>query len=437
MAKRPLILLLLAGVAGAGVLAYQLGRDAAPPPTPVQTATVPVPPPPPPPTEAAVPGGEAGLIQVATPEKRTLTEEEAARLVQFADRTGTEALLVWHLGALQLEHYGRGKRASDLLEGRGLQAGLLTLLAGRALADGTLGSIDRPLGEILTEWAGDRRGAITVRHLLTGTSGLNPPAGDPRADAAAWALGATQAVEPGSRFAPSDLEAQLLSIVLGRASGKGYPAYLSQALWAPIGARPGSLGLDATGRTALGWCCFQAIARDWLRVGLLLKDGGAAEGRPVVPTPWVDDIQKPTLFTRNQGLRVLIAWPFEKGGQVKASEPFVDPDTVFLAGEGGQRIYVSEAADLVILRLGEPVADWDDAKLPNMVARAIARPKDRPLVKPVGQGVELPPITKPPKIPTVEVVPLAPQAAPAATQAPAPSPTAAAPVPPAGGGVQR
>ncbi|HYE48778.1 MAG TPA: serine hydrolase [Azospirillaceae bacterium] len=410
MSKRPLILAALLAGAAAAALFVSLGTGGPEPqPVPVAQPAAPEPPPPPPPVAVEVAGGEAGLIAVAPEEKRTLPEEAVRRLVAHAEETGTEALLVWHLGALQLEHYGQGRRASDLLDGRGLQAGILSLLAGKALGDGLIGALDEPLHVRFPEWAGDGRGRVTVRQLLVGTSGLEA-SGDPRADAAAWALSAKLAVEPGSRFAPSDLEAQLLSMLLARASGKSYPAYLSESLWAPLGARPAELALDGTGKTALGWCCFKAIARDWLRLGLLLKDGGAAAGRPVVPTPWVDNIQKPTLFARNQGLRVLIAWPYEKDGQVRASEPFVDPDTVFIAGAGGQRIYVSEAADLVILRLGREVAGWDDSRLPNMVARAIQRPKERPRIKPVGQGVELPPITKPPKMPVVETVPLDPPA---------------------------
>ena len=48
-----------------------------------------------------------------------------------------------------------------------------------------------------------------------------------------------------------------------------------------------------------------------------------------------------------------------------------------LLGRGGQRVYVSRALDLVIVRLGphngmEPLkAGWDNARLPNIIVRGL------------------------------------------------------------------
>jgi hypothetical protein len=73
--------------------------------------------------------------------------------------------------------------------------------------------------------------------------------------------------------------------------------------------------------------------------------------------------------------------------QLQRAKPFAAPDFFFLLGRGGQRVYVSRALDVVIVRLG-PVnglevlrGDWDNARLPNIVAWALqhgAAKKARP-----------------------------------------------------------
>lgn len=403
--------LLAATILAAGALAvWWLIPGGEGPATPVAEApVVPAPPPPPPPIGMVEVGGGAGtVLPVAAPDSRTLSDDGVKAVTAFAESTGTQALLVWHLGALQVEYYGPGTRPFDRLDGQGLGQGLMVLLAGHALQDGTLTDIERPLSTWLPEWAADPRGRITVRQLLEGTSGLDMPPGPPGTDAAAWTLSAPLAAEPGTRFQPSAIETQLLGLALTRAAGKPLARYMAEAFWQPLGARAAEIQADAQGVPQLT-CCVRATARDWLRLGLLVLDGGTVDNAALVPTRWLDEMLRPTLFSRNEGWRMRFAWPFDRNGPVKAKEPFTEGDMAFLAGEGGQRLYVSKGRELVILRLGAPVADWDESRLPNLVAKSLAPPPPakRALISRQA-GAELPPITKPPPVPTVETVPLAP-----------------------------
>ncbi|MBB6254689.1 serine hydrolase domain-containing protein [Nitrospirillum iridis] len=402
----------LAVAVGGGVLLAHWGKrpplPVAPPP-PMAAASAP----PQGPVTVEVAGGDGPILTVASPDDRQISDQGLKALQAFESTTGTTALLVWYRGALQVEDYAAGARPSDLVDGAGLQAGLLALLTGKAIQDGFLTSADQPLGQILTEWKDDPRGRVTVRDLLVGTSGLGFPADDAaaRADLGAWLHGLALEAEPGTRFKPAEGEVQVLALVLERATRQPLAAYLSQALWAPLGARPAELLMDGAGHGTVVACCVKATARDWLRLGLLLKDGGQVEERPVLPMPWVEEMQRPSLFARNEGLRLRLAWPREKGGAIRAAEAFAEPDTVFLAGAGGQRLYVSKAADLVILRLGRPVDPWDDAALANLVSRHLERPPE-PKRTPYSsiatqpQGWAMPPIVTPRKPPAVVTVPL-------------------------------
>lgn len=373
--------------------------------------------------ETALPSGPGTVLPMVHPDAVALSESGQKALRDLVAATGTKALLIWHAGALQVELYAADVQPGDMLDGRGLMPGLMVMLTGIAQRDGILTGIDTSIGEWLPEWAGDDRGRVTVRHLLEGTSGLRTPATEPGADAAAWTLSATLEAEPGSRLAPNLYEAQVLGLVLSRAAKRPLPELLSQSLWRPMGGRSGMMmagSADGVPYLGLG---VKAIARDWLRPGLLLLEHGqAGDGvggvdASMVPPPWLDEMQRPLLHSRHDGWRVRLGWPHDPKGGVTARTPFSEGDTIFLAGEDGSRLYVSQARELVILRLGTPVPAWDESALPNLVVRSLTTPpaelrSDNSLkvrrAKDLNGQIEMPPIVKPPPVPKVTVEPLAP-----------------------------
>ncbi|MFM2045899.1 MAG: hypothetical protein RLY86_4475, partial [Pseudomonadota bacterium] len=232
------------------------------------------------PVAVEIAGSAGRLLPVAAEDARTITPAGVAEILAFAGRTGTDALLVWQGGVLQVEHYAEGVQPFDLIDGRGLQAGLMALLVGRAVQQGFILSLDDKIGGWVPEWREDARGAITFRQLIQGTSGLEPASvGDGGADNRqgmdpSIALSARLAAEPGSRFAPSLLEIQVLGLAIARAVGEPLPQYLSRSLWQPLGARPAEMTVSPDGAPVLT-CCVRATARDWLRLGLLVLEGGS------------------------------------------------------------------------------------------------------------------------------------------------------------------
>lgn len=423
--RRPVIavlaILVAAGVGAGWWLAGQ--REGTAP----SMAIIPPPPPPPPVVPVLLGEGSGRLLTVADPDAGILSAEGQGALRRFADRTGTQALLIWHAGALQMEHYAPAVQPGDLLPADGLLPGLMALLTGIAVQDGSLPGIDDPLSRYFPEWKDDPRGRVTVRHLLEGTSGLSAPETPPGPDPQAWALAAPLTAEPGTRFQPNGFEAHMLGLVIARARQAPVGSYLADALWQPLGARPASIDTgSATGGFYLH-CCLRATPRDWLRLGLLILEGGAvAPGASLVPTPWLDQMMRPQPASRNEGWRLRLAWPFDKHGPVRASHPFSEGDTVFLGAEGeGARLYVSRGRDLVILRIGPAGTDWDEAELPNLVAKSLttepaALRSDNGMkvmrARDLNGKVELPPINKPPPVPSVTVEPLDAPAPPDATE---------------------
>jgi len=99
--------------------------------------------------------------------------------------------------------------------------------------------LDSPVVRYLVEFNGPGTSAITVRHLLTHTSGLRAtlPLREARDSAAAlrMVLTTVPVAPPGTRMVYSDLNAILLGEIVRHVSGQTLDAFVTRAIYAPLG----------------------------------------------------------------------------------------------------------------------------------------------------------------------------------------------------------
>lgn len=329
-------------------------------------------------------GSPGAALPTASPDG--ISPEGLAAAEAYASDTESVALLVWHRGALVYEKYWPGFGVDTRTNPNSMHKTVLALLVGAAIDDGYIDSADTPASKWLTEWQGDARRAVTVRELLQMASGIEIPVFGTwksakilfGSDLAAGVLG-LQSVEPhGSRFQYSNANSQLLLILLERATGQKYSTYLSKRLWQPLGAADAALWMDRQGGLPRGFCCIFATGRDWVRIGRLILERGRVGDRQVIPASWIDEMITPSPRNPNFGMHVWLGSPPQKERPyndytVKAfhSEPFAANDIVYIDGFGGQRVYMVPSLELIVVRTGKSQTDWDDARLPNAIIRAI------------------------------------------------------------------
>ena len=313
-------------------------------------------------------GGGSAFFPVATPGERTIESSALAQAESWAQAHDSVALLVLHRGRLQLERYWQGLSRDALYPVQGLSRSLLGVVYGCAISDGLVRSLDASVDHWLTEWRGERRGAITLRQLLQNVSGLETPALDSwvsllgkggrlqfGTESVRAALSFDLAHEPGTHFAVSPVDAQLLGIVLERASAERFPEVISQMLWRPIGAGVAGYGLDRRGGMAAVFDGLRAAPVDLLRVGALLVKDGVADGQQVLPQGWVREMARGSVPNPHYGLE---AWQLEGGG-------------LMMAGDG-HAIWVWPDEQLVIVRLGRATPGWDAGTLPAILRGGLA-----------------------------------------------------------------
>jgi CubicO group peptidase (beta-lactamase class C family) len=232
-------------------------------------------------------------------------------LEAWTAETHTTALLVLDgpLGRGEVVHewYADGVTAESLLLGASMTKSALAHLVGNAIASGSL-RLEDPVVQHVPELAGSGYATCSVEHLLTMTTGTDwvedhrDPAGPAtRLLSCFTGAGGTSrdllvAVDsqdpPGTRWAYSTADSQVLDWVRERATGTTYADALAE-LWRVLGCvRDAVVGVDAAG-VALAGGGLAACAEDWLRLAALQLTGTAYDARVLGPD-WVQRSSTPS-----------------------------------------------------------------------------------------------------------------------------------------------
>ena len=292
-------------------------------------------------------------------------EAEYGSLAALLERHQTRAFLVIHEDRVVYERYFGGVSSNTLLPGFSMSKTFAAVLVGRALSQGLLESLERPVTDYVPELASEPAyRAVTLEHLLRMISGIDF---DEESLAGAKLYYSTDLRDqmysydvewqPGSHYLYGSVNIQLLWDVLHRTlGGETIAHYFERQIWQPLGAEhPASWSLDSeSSGIEKFFGGFNATARDQARLGLLFLHGGSVNGREVLPRAWVE--------------RALVADPV--AGWVHTTDGWVrrgmyqwfltgDGRGYFAKGYNGQYVFVVPARHAVFVRFGEGYADLD------------------------------------------------------------------------------
>jgi len=278
----------------------------------------------------------------------------------------TTALLVVHKGQIVHERYAPGFDVTTRTRTWSTAKSIAATLIGMLVDQGKL-ELDAPLA---VDWlpetraGSDPRAAITLRHLLHMSSGLEPVDNGGLEYAtgsglAYWAGASSVRAarsralirQPGTSWDYENYDTLLAVYAMKRALGddQTYLEFPRRALLDRIGMRNTLIGVDRFGDFILS-SQVHTNARDLARFGLLYLNGGTWNGERLISENWIEFVRTPAPATETRGR--------EYGGQwwlVPEDRNDVPKDAYATAGNRGQYVIVVPSHDVVIVRRG---LDW-------------------------------------------------------------------------------
>lgn len=270
----------------------------------------------------------------------------------------TQGVVVIRGGKLVDECYANGEGPRSWAASWSVGKSFASTLVGIAIAQGKIPSLDVSMATFFPEWAGTPKAAMTLRDVVTMSSGLQwnedyDPSNTGASDVIQMGLSSDELEyaktrplihTPGTRWAYSSGDAMLLSGVIQKATGMSAGDYAQQVLFAPLGITQVEWWKDAAGHT-LTFCCLDMPSRDFARLGLLFMNHGNWGGHQIVPAQWVTDAFTPVADSNEQ--YGFMWWMFTMDG--------VDGRIYMANGFDGQMIFVIPSLDLVVVRNGDYV----------------------------------------------------------------------------------
>ena len=315
--------------------------------------------------------GTGGEWVISTPgaEGMDANTMSAARDYAFAQGRNTQGVVVVRHGKIVTEWYAPGAGPDSWVASWSVGKSFTGAAVGIALEEGKIPSVDVPMWHYYPDWKGTPREAVTLRHVLWMSSGLDfvenysPVAFDTsdiiqmvvfQLDQLAYAATRPLLNAPGSTFNYSSGDAMLLAGVVEKATGMSADEYLREKLLDPMAMEKVEWWRDGAGHT-LGYCCFDSTSRGFARFGQLYLQKGRWGAEQLIPEAWVDASWSASPAYDGYGYQ----WWLDE------ADPVAGTPAVYSArGHDGQFIYVVPSLDLVVVRNGtyvkfpgEPVAD--------------------------------------------------------------------------------
>lgn len=283
---------------------------------------------------------------------------------QYSVQMGGQTFMVVHQGRVVRESYANGGSADRVqLLASGTKG--FTGMIGAIAAHDRIIELDKPVSEVLTEWANDSlKSKITFRHLLTMSSGL-----EELKDQASWTdfLKARSLQPPGTVFIYGP-DPNIFGLALQRRLGaEKVEDYMNRRLFQPLGIRVEWRGRFADGNPQLSGGAY-ARANEWFRFGefvrLMLEDRWT--GPTILSRQMLSEVVKPSSVYPAYGFYWWLKEPVSEStakmvddlnnrqftNQIKPiiNEPRIPDDFIMCRGAYGQCLYVIPSRELVVVR---------------------------------------------------------------------------------------
>lgn len=313
-------------------------------------------------------------VPTQSPQPWAVSDQQAVlndSVLQLMELYETVSFVVIKNDTVKFEKYWEGYNDSSLVNSFSMAKSITAMLVGCALKDGLIKSVDEPIANYIDEFKVGDLQKITIKHLLTMSSGLAFK--EDYSSMFSWPAEAYYGpdvndltikqskpeTEPGKTWFYKGGDTQLLGIILLKLTGKTVAQYASEKLWKPMGAeQPAFWSLDEHGMEKVS-CCWYSNAKDFARTAKLMMNWGNWNGQQIIDSSFVKEALTPADLLDKKGNKSQQYgyqwWLMKHKGH----------DVFYARGIRGQYIFAIPDIKTIVVRLGHKRAKKEGDELPE------------------------------------------------------------------------
>jgi CubicO group peptidase (beta-lactamase class C family) len=289
----------------------------------------------------------------------------------FLAATHTNAFLIVRNGTIAYEWYAKGIAVNRRLPSYSVAKTVVAMATGELIKEGKLHETDTFVSVFPEYKTGTAFDKITVGELIDMRGGVNVPDDYPMGPSG-WGAPIAQmyattsmtnfiqnhrgmAFTPGSQAIYRSVDTQMMGMIISKVSGKSLADFVQQHFWNPIGAQYlATWNIDHKGGYEKSYCCFNAAARDYAKLGELMLNGGAVNGNQIIDPTWLarmtTSVEPMSIGTKGEhwGYGAFVWHPFA--------------DTNLMLGLHDQFVFMVPNTKTVIVKLSDNTQEVDEVE---------------------------------------------------------------------------
>jgi CubicO group peptidase (beta-lactamase class C family) len=292
------------------------------------------------------------------------------------------SVLIAHRGRLVFEEYFYEYDVKNPHALRSATKSVVSALVGLAIAKGQLKNVRQPVLPFFAEEyprianLTDAKRRITIEDLLTNRSGLDcddwnqaSPGNESKMgrseDWVKFTLDLPMRSESGGTSSYCSGGVIVLGRLVEKVSGKPLEAFAREYLFEPLGIRDFEWRFDPEKSSINTFCQLSLTPRDMVKIGLLYMNAGTWNGGQVLPADWVraSTSRHTSLGGTDYGYLWWLPYLEVPGGRHYG---------IMATGNGGQKIFIWPALDLLVVMTG---GNYNTTSPANVLAIKYILPK--------------------------------------------------------------
>ncbi|MBT2163647.1 serine hydrolase domain-containing protein [Zobellia barbeyronii] len=262
---------------------------------------------------------------------------------------------------LIIEEYFKGHSANEPHDLRSATKSIRSILMGIAIDKGFIENIDDPISKYLkspkaNKNLDERKDKITIKHLLTMSSGLDCNDWDKNSkgqedkiyrkkDWLQYAIDLPMVNEPGTKSNYCSIGTVIVAEIISQSSGLTIDKFAEKHLFSPLGITNVNWGHTSDKKVIPSAKRLYMTSRDMAKIGQMILNTGKWNGKQIISEKWV--IESTTMKTKISGNDYAYLWwniPFKLNEKLTASKT--------ASGNGGQYIIIIPEIDMVAIFTG-------------------------------------------------------------------------------------